>query len=283
MRHRVTRLSLALALGGFLLIPAAPPALAQGGEAENPRYDITLATGFSDTLAEGNIMVLVYSVTQHGVSSPAPEGTEVQLLSQTQGGKGTAAKLLAHTGTTDATGKAFLVFIGASGFAEAPGFLPRKVKLYAKAGNSESAASGEIAVGTIPPTSAGNFLTGTATEKMIVEEAKAFCASHGGALPKLNGKDALGGDDVQGPTVNLDGFGPVEEPATYVTGDAPKPKPQENHAAYWAAITELRSADYWTGTHLAGRPDDFWYFFEDAAVKLAFDDGQADRHVVCVP
>jgi hypothetical protein len=113
-------------------------------------------------------------------------------------------------------------------------------------------------------------------DKMPWEQAKDWCAAHGGRLPLINGASPLSLTDVwtKAPgTVSIDGIGEVDTGPNPVDFKTPWPS------------AELPGDHYWTGTEVSRYPGYPWFVFDNGG--FVFVDhiiGQRiDCRVVCVP
>ena len=239
-------------------------------------FGITLVSGYQATLPQGSSMTLVYEVMQQGTSTPAPDATVIRLRAQTQGGSTTTAQwlLVATRQVSGGQGRVAFNFSGQSGSTlDGNRYLDRRVILKAEAGNGdESLPSDEIAVGVIPAGTGGSYLTGVAGANMNWSNANAYCASHGGRLPRINNADSQTWDQIAAPgTAFIDSVGTIN------TSSWNTP---------WAN-TGLPGYGYWTGTVSADYPGGSWTLdagVGNGGVVHVYNYGLsiADR-VVCVP
>ncbi|MDR2696736.1 MAG: hypothetical protein LBC79_10220 [Deltaproteobacteria bacterium] len=97
---------------------------------------------------------------------------------------------------------------------------------------------------------------------MTGNEAKAFCARHGGRLPRVNGSDYLAWLEIAAETP-IEGFG--AQSASWPSG--------------------LPGSAYWTGTGgLAANPDHLWILINDNGRVAVFNPYPGWTHrALCVP
>jgi len=101
-----------------------------------------------------------------------------------------------------------------------------------------------------------------AESPMSWSDAVAYCQQQGGKLPRINNSDSWAWDDRGEKITHIDGFG---------TRGAPWP-------------SGLPSADYWTETECADRPDRAWVVrYLSGTVNVLIDFQSIPHRVACVP
>lgn len=159
------------------------------------------------------------------------ERESLTLSYRTHGGTGTATSTDIVLGAPDASGKVAVI----SSIDKTPRVIQISIDGYA--------TSRQITLGTVP----AGFLTGQASERMDLDEAREFCLFHGGRLPLIaNTKEYPW--DVYGvaletknyPTV--DGFGHLFDtwPA-----DVPVGFPPYEEVSYWTDTKDTYYGDIW--------------------------------------
>ena len=143
--------------------------------------------------AAGNLSGTI--TVQNADTSPA-SGVAVTLAYRTHGGLGTATSTDISLSNTNASGQ-----VAVTGNVTA---LERAIAFSADG----YATSVQRTVGTIPTANTGTFLTGASVSTMNFAAAQAYCASHGGRLPLVNGQSTYAYLSYNNGE-SVDGFGGV--------------------------------------------------------------------------
>jgi len=211
-----------------------------GGGVSGYTYNLSALTVDGSGNLSGTIKVTTGGTNASGVA--------VTLAYATSGGHSTAIPVSLSLGTTGANGE-----VTVTGNVTA---LARNIRFTA---NSDSASAVTRQVGTVP----SGFLTGPSVGTHSIDNttspnAAAYCASHGGRLPRIDNDTSWNGSG----TPSIDGFGTV-------SGSWP---------------SGLPSDVYWTGTEYSVIPGNSWIVYGNFGNVLVVrrDQGLGGR-VVCVP